>query len=185
VAGVALAGWAYSQTAASSRPCHEGKFVERMTEKLNLTADQQTQVKGILEQAKTDAGSAPDKQAKHVIFKAAFDKIKTDVLTVQQRTEWQQMKTHWRHGHHGKMMGYRALGLTPDQQSQVHAIMQQAKTDAASAADGQAKHDIWKAAKEKINTTVLTQAQRDQLAQMRTECKRHHAPASEPAATGQ
>jgi Spy/CpxP family protein refolding chaperone len=107
--GVALAGWAYSQTAPSGKPCHRGKSAGWMLEKLNLTAEQQTQVKD---------------------------------------------------------------------------IMQQAKTDAASAADRQAKHDIWKAAREKINTTVLTQAQRDQLPQMRTECKWHHAPASQPAVTG-
>ncbi len=187
VAAVALANWAYSQTAPSSQPCHGGKFMERMTEKLNLTPDQQSKVRDILQQARADAANAPDPQAKHEVFKAAFTRIRTDVLNDQQRAEFQQMKRHWHHGHH-KMMGYRALNLTPEQQAQVKAIWQQAKADAANAPGKQARHTVFRAAKEKIDATVLTPEQRDQLAQMRAACKHHHghhAPSSQPAGTGQ
>ncbi len=51
---------------------------------LNLTADQKTQIKTIMDQARTDAKNATDPQAEHQVFQAAFEKIKTTVLTADQ-----------------------------------------------------------------------------------------------------
>ena len=77
-AGLAQAQ-ATSQPAAKAHQGHDGPFAG-----LNLTADQKTQIKAILEQAHKDAKAVTDKADKAKIRKAAFDKIKTTVLTPDQ-----------------------------------------------------------------------------------------------------
>ncbi len=58
------------------------------------------------------------------------------------------------------------LNLTTDQQTQVQAILDKARADAASAADPQSAHKIWEDAWASIRTGVLTDQQRTQLAQV-------------------
>jgi Spy/CpxP family protein refolding chaperone len=74
---------------------------------------------------------------------------------------------------------FKSLNLTDDQKTQVKAIMQQARTDAQNATDPQAKREIHKAAFQKVKDTVLTDAQRAQLEQMRA-CRGQHKGASQP-----
>ncbi len=60
--------------------------------KLNLTDDQKAQVKEILKAAHEQAKSATDKDAKIKIMKDAFEKIKTTVLTDEQRQMLEKAK---------------------------------------------------------------------------------------------
>lgn len=85
---------------------------------------------------------------------------------------------------HGRMAGVLdKLNLTDDQKAQVKAIMTQAKADAKQATDKAAKKEIHKAAWEKVRTTVLTDAQRKQLEQMKADRKAKADKAAAPAAT--
>jgi Spy/CpxP family protein refolding chaperone len=143
---------------------------ERLTEKLNLTSDQQAQMKSILGKAKADAANATDVQAKRQIWKDAWSNIKTNVLTEQQRAQLAQMhqagRERWGHRKgwgHGPRGMFQSLNLTAEQKTQVKAIMDQARTDAQNAPDRQAKHEVFRAAFEKIKTTVLTADQVKQL----------------------
>lgn len=68
----------------------------------------------------------------------------------------------------GKFMG-KKLNLTDQQKAQIKAILQQAHQDAQQAKDVQAKKAIYQAAAQKIKTDVLTDAQRQQLQEIRKE----------------
>ena len=152
---------------------------------LDLTADQKAQVKAIMEQAHKDAKAATDKADKAKIMKAAFEKIKTSVLTADQVKKLETMKKAWskegREGRMGKGKGMhrpfaglgKKLGLTDDQKAQVKAIMEQAHKDAKAATDKADKAKIMKAAFEKIKTSVLTDDQRKKLADLQAERKEH------------
>ena len=59
---------------------------------LGLTAEQKTQARDIFKQARLDAKQAPDKAAKQAIWKVAFEKVKTQVLTDPQRKQLEEMK---------------------------------------------------------------------------------------------
>lgn len=59
------------------------------------------------------------------------------------------------------------LSLTDDQKAKAKEIMQQARKDAQVATDKAEKRKIMQAAREKIRDTVLTDAQREQLLEMR------------------
>lgn len=150
--------------------------IDRLSQKLNLTDQQKQQVQAILDKAKADAAAAPDPQAKREIHKAAWQDIRTNVLTEPQREQLAQM-----HHGHGRMGVLGQLNLTADQKAQVKTIFQQARTDAANATDPQAKKDIHKQAWQKVRTEVLTDAQRQQLDQMKAQWKAKHAPATSPS----
>jgi Spy/CpxP family protein refolding chaperone len=63
-----------------------------LAKKLGLTDDQKAQVKAIFEQAKKDAQAATDKADKAKIIKAAFEKVKTSVLTDDQRKKLAELQ---------------------------------------------------------------------------------------------
>ena len=174
-AGLAQAQ-ATSQPAAKAHQGHDGPFAS-----LNLTADQKTQIKAILEQAHKDAKAVTDKADKAKIRKAAFDKIKTTVLTPDQvkQLEARRQGMHPLLGKLGEK-----LGLTADQKTQIKAILEQAHKDAQAATDKADKAKIMKAAFEKVKTTVLTPDQVKKLAEIMAERKAHHkGSTSQPAAT--
>lgn len=85
---------------------------------------------------------------------------------------------HCPHHRMGKVL--KNLNLTADQKAQVKAIFKQARADAAKAPDRQAKKQIHKDAWQKVRTQVLTDAQRQQLDQMKTQWKAKHASANQP-----
>lgn len=173
VALVLFAGQAVAQ-APQSQPAKQGSWGHcpggRLTAKLNLTPDQQAQMKAILDKAKADAAGATDVQAKRQIWKDAWGNVKANVLTEQQRTQLAQMHRagHGRWGHrkgwgHGPGVIFQSLNLSADQKAQVKAIMHQARADAQNATDRRAKRQVFQAALEKIKTTVLTADQVRQL----------------------
>lgn len=148
--------------------------------KLDLTADQKAQVKAILEQMHKDVQAATDKADKAKIRKAAFEKIKTSVLTADQVKKLQAIRAA-RGGENGDRahrpfagLG-KKLGLTDDQKAQVKAILQQARKDAQAATDKGDKKKIWQAAFEKIKTSVLTADQVKKLEELKAERKEHRA----------
>jgi len=74
------------------------------------------------------------------------------------------------------------LGLTADQKEQVKAILKAAHEQAKAATDPEAKKKIMHEAFAKIQTTVLTDAQRTELAKMKEQWKANH-PKKAPEAT--
>ncbi len=86
---------------------------------------------------------------------------------------------HWRHGR-GVRLG-QLLGLTDDQKAQIKTIMTAAREQAKTAADRAAKVKIFRDAFEKVKTTVLTDAQRQKLADLKAQWKANH-PAGPAAA---
>jgi Spy/CpxP family protein refolding chaperone len=67
--------------------------------KLDQTADQKAQVKAILEQAHKDAQAATDKADKAKIRQAAFEKIKTTVLTADQQKKLTELRAQCKERH--------------------------------------------------------------------------------------
>jgi Spy/CpxP family protein refolding chaperone len=144
-------------------------------DKLGLTPDQRDQVKAIMTTAREQAASAPDHAAKVKIFKDAFEKVKTTVLTDAQRTKLAELRA----SPAGRMRGRahfvgEKLCLTPEQRDAAKAILKTAHEDAAKVVDKAAKVKIFKDAFEKIRTTVLTDAQRQKLADLREKMKERH-----------
>jgi Spy/CpxP family protein refolding chaperone len=60
--------------------------------KLGLTDDQKAQIKAIMQQAHKDAQAATDKADKAKIRQAAFEKIKTTVLTADQQKKLTELR---------------------------------------------------------------------------------------------
>ena len=138
--------------------------LDRMGERLGLTADQKTQAQAILKAAHEEAEKAPDREAKAKIFHDAMEKIKTTVLTPDQQKKMGE-------GHEGpadrakEMLSRMAerLGLTPDQVEKAKAILQTAHEQAEKAPDREAKAKIIREALEQIKTTILTDEQRTKM----------------------
>jgi Spy/CpxP family protein refolding chaperone len=153
-----------------------------MAEKLGLTDDQKAQAKAILKAAHEQAKAATDPEAKKKIMRDAFDKVRTTVLTEDQRTKLAELRKERIHARCAKLA--EKLGLSDDQKAAAKAIMTQARADAKNAADRDAKKAVFKAAFEKVKTTVLTDAQRDQLAKMKEQRKANHPPKAPEAKPG-
>ena len=133
---------------------------------LELTEEQQGQVKEIIQAARKEAAQAEGREAKREIFRAAHTKIAEEVLTDAQR---KQMAERRRTGRRARVGGaLRQLDLTEAQQEKVRAILQEARAK-AQAAEGRAeKAEIAKAARAKV-AEVLTDEQREKLEQMRQQ----------------
>lgn len=84
---LAAAGNVFAKSSTDTQPAPKVHKVEKSLKSLHLTDKQNAEVKTILDQAKKDAGKAKDKEAKTQINKAAYDKIRTTVLTEQQRKQ--------------------------------------------------------------------------------------------------
>jgi Spy/CpxP family protein refolding chaperone len=136
---------------------------------LNLTPEQKQQRMKIMDEARAKAQATEDPKAKAEIWKAAMEKVYSDVLTPEQRKQVDQMK---------KRADFfeviKKLDLTDDQKKQIEAIRQETKTKVDSATTPQQKKEIIQAGFKKINETVLTEAQREQLKQLRAEWQKDH-----------
>lgn len=98
IAVLLMAGMAsFAQEAQAEKVCTKGekkcpsteKKLEKMTEELTLTPDQQTQIKGLLEAQKVIKQEAAEKMEKeHTAMDA---KLKT-ILTAEQYTKWSENK---------------------------------------------------------------------------------------------
>jgi len=176
--GLAGGAWGADQPASApaSKPAMRHPGFRLVGKVLNLTDDQKTKIKGILKAAHADAGQVADKDAKRAIWKAAFENIRKNVLTDDQRVKLQQL--------HQRRENIKALNLTDGQKARIREIVKTAHADADKAAGKDAKKAIWKAAFDKVKSDVLTDAQRQQLAQMKAahkEAPAKNAPATAPA----
>ncbi len=83
------------QTPATSQPAakaHHGHGGGGLWAQLNLTADQKAQIKSIMQQAHKDAKEATSKADKARIHKLAWEKIRTSVLTADQRKKLAELQ---------------------------------------------------------------------------------------------
>ena len=76
-----------------------GGHGQRMAEALGLTEDQQAQVEAIMTAAREEAGAAETREAKMEIMKAAFEQVKTEVLTEEQQAKAEELHQARRQGH--------------------------------------------------------------------------------------
>jgi Spy/CpxP family protein refolding chaperone len=180
VIGLGLAGRAMAQ----DKPQREGPPALRageLAKDLNLTDEQKQQVEAILRKARADAEKATEPQARQQIRKASVEQIEK-VLDDEQRAKFVQHRQE-----RGKMgpgqpgnpllAALRQLDLTDAQKTQVEQVLQQARADAEKATDPQAKQQIREAAMRKIRTEILTDAQRQQLQQIRANQPQGRGPA--------
>jgi Spy/CpxP family protein refolding chaperone len=100
LAGAQPAGPGAGEKAPQAKKCMKHARC-LMAEKLGLTDAQKEQVKTILKAAREEAKTATDRAAKIQIFKDAREKIRTTVLTDEQRTKLDEMKAKWRENHKG------------------------------------------------------------------------------------
>ena len=163
--------WAEGAPAAGgpekAAKCERGQhpLFGRLAEKLGLSDKQKEDAKAIFQAAREEAKKATDREAKMKIWKDAFEKVKTTVLTDEQRTKLAKMKKGFVGGHLMRLC--EKLGLTDKQKEDAKAILKAAHEEAKKATDHAAKMKIWKDAFEKVKTTVLTDEQRAKLKDMR------------------
>lgn len=81
-----------SEQLAKGKVLRRHMVMRRVLAQLGLTDQQKAQVRGIFKQARLDARQAPDKAAKRNIWRAAFERVKTQVLTDPQRKQLEEMK---------------------------------------------------------------------------------------------
>jgi Spy/CpxP family protein refolding chaperone len=128
---------------------------------LDLTEEQKTQARAILDQARKKTDAATDPKEKEAAMKAAREKIESDVLTEPQRRKVRRLE-----GANALLKAIQRLNLTDDQKKQIHAIMEDSKAQAEKAQTDREKMDIHRQAFKKVHDTVLTDQQRQELKDM-------------------
>ena len=149
-----------------------------MFERAGLTPEQKEAVKAIMQPAREAAEKAADREAKAKIMREAIEKVRTTVLTDDQRKKLDAVREG---GAGGESVAERVkehlarlterLGLTPVQQEAAMEILKAAHGEMQNAADVQAKAKIMRDAMEKIRTTILTDDQRKKFEVGREEVK--------------
>ncbi|MFB3893863.1 MAG: hypothetical protein ACE15C_17765 [Phycisphaerae bacterium] len=129
---------------------------------LNLDARQRDSIKEITDTARAEAEKAVELKDRAKIWRDAFDKIRTTVLTDEQRQILERIKRD------PQMIGLAKLNLTDDQKKQIQEIVEKARRDAQSAKPD-ARRDIMRAAWKKIIDEVLTPDQRKQYEEWRSK----------------
>jgi Spy/CpxP family protein refolding chaperone len=150
-----------------------------MFERAGLTPEQKEAVKAIMQPAREAAEKAADREAKAKIMREAIEKVRTTVLTDDQRKKLEAVREGGGPG--GESIAERVkehlarlterLGLTPVQQEAAMEILKAAHGEMQNAADVQAKAKIMRDAMEKIRTTILTDDQRKKFEVGREEVK--------------
>jgi Spy/CpxP family protein refolding chaperone len=134
------------------------RFVNTV-EKLELTAEQKTQLAAAVKAADADAAAKAEEAA--AIYQAAVTKI-TALLTEEQKTKLQQLQEAERL----QAMVDRMLEnivLTDEQKAKVGQLVEKAQKDSAAAADRQARREVMQKLMESIRNDVLTEEQRSKL----------------------
>jgi hypothetical protein len=88
-----LAGWTRGEAPPASQPRsgdRGGKVIGYHA--LDLSEEQQAEIREILREARAEADSQTDAQGRHEVWKAAVEQIKTTVLTPQQREELARLR---------------------------------------------------------------------------------------------
>ena len=179
------------------------KHIERklhfLTEKLGLTADQQTQIKAILESTARKLSDLHQDESltpedKKTDFMAIFEEEKTQieaVLTPAQKTTFESLPRE--EGHHvcglDGMLEHltKMLNLTADQQAQIKTILeaQKQKLEALHQSGGDPASKkaqfqaIWESTKSQIDA-ILTPEQKAKLESLHKGHSEHSAPQQAP-----
>ena len=150
---------------------------------LNLSDQQMAQAKKVLDGAKAAADKAEGPKAKEELLKAAFERVKKEILTDEQREKLTDLeKAAQAAAGSGAGAGagdelppmLRPLNLSDDQKTKAKAIL----ADAMKAADSpEKKREAVRAALKKISDDVLTADQQEALKKIMEGGK----PASRPA----
>lgn len=177
---------------AQSRPNGQG-MMEKLTQELSLTPDQVTALKPIFEshiqamenwhkehgqeatalREKIKSGAADDATKEQMQkLRAGRDEIEQSflkqlggVMTSDQLEKFKKIRGQVETADRIEMLA-KQLGLTPDQQSQIQNIFDDAKTQAASAKDDAARMEIQKAAMDKAKA-LLTPEQAKKMDELR------------------
>jgi hypothetical protein len=150
-----------------------------MFERAGLTPEQKEAVKAIMQPAREAAEKAADREAKAKVLREAIEKVRTTILTDDQRKKLEAVREDRGPGGEGiaeRVKEHLArlterLGLTPVQQEAAREILKAAHGEMQNAADVQAKAKIMRDAMEKIRTTILTDDQRKKFEVGREEGK--------------
>jgi len=157
-----------------------------MFDRLGLSPEQKESVKSIMQAAREEAQKATDREAKAKIIREAIEKVRSTVLTEDQRKKLEAAREGRGPGAGGENIAERVkehlarlterLGLTPAQEEAAGEILKAAHGEMQNAADPQAKARILREAMEKIATTILTDDQRKKLREGREEGKGPRGP---------
>ena len=163
VVALVLAGMAWGSAVASGQESAPPRRATRgagMLGNMNLTDEQKVKAKEIMDAARIEANKAQDVETKMKIFRDAAEKVRTDVLTAEQRQQVDDLRGKLGFG------GGAQFKLTDEQKAKAKAIMDAAKADAEKATDAAAKIKILKDAFDTIKAEVLTDEQRKQADEM-------------------
>jgi Spy/CpxP family protein refolding chaperone len=172
LASCALAADAAAAPQASPppAPAQPEVRVAAMLAKLNLTDDQKAKVKEIMEAARTQAQQAAEPAEKLKAVKDAVEKIRTSVLTDDQRKQLEGAREKVETGLEGLGgLFLDKLKLTDDQKAKVKELVAASRAELEKAAGAEAKAKIIKDAIEKIRTGILTDDQRKALEDLRAQ----------------
>ncbi len=141
------------------------KAGERAAAALEMSDDQRARAKEILAAAKAEAEGAGSPEAKFGALKGAFEKIRDEVLTEEQRAKADAMKGKIREKIGAKLREFAAtaantLGMTDEQKAQAREILQAAHEQAKAAGSLKDKLLAFRAGLEKIRDGVLSPEQR-------------------------
>ena len=126
------------------------------------------------DEQKQQARATADPAEKDRIFKAAMEKIHTDVLTADQRERAERSRNRL------ELFGMlRGLHLTPEQHKHIQAIHEAMVKKLESADTPQAQRELVEAAMTDVTANVLTKEQRQQLENFRRRETRDARPATD------
>ncbi|MDY6914190.1 MAG: Spy/CpxP family protein refolding chaperone [Planctomycetota bacterium] len=147
---------------------HRRRFAHGLEtlQQLDLTDKQKAEVKEILDAARKKAEKLDDVEEKKKVRRAAFQKIKTKVLTDEQRKRLETMKR--RAGDRARD-AFAKLDLSDKQKAEMNEISKAAHLRAAEAETHAQRREIMRDSFRKIVEDVLTDEQREQLRQGRRE----------------
>jgi transcription initiation factor TFIIIB Brf1 subunit/transcription initiation factor TFIIB len=159
--------------------------VAEMADRLGLTPEQKEAAKAIMQAAHELAQNASEPAAKVRIFRDAMEKVRTTVLTDDQRKKFEAAREGRGPGSPGgpdnlaeRVKEHMArmterLGLTPAQQEAAREILKAAHEQAQNASEPEARAKIMREALEKVRTTILTDEQRKMMENARDESREH------------
>lgn len=137
-------------------------------EQLDLTPEQRQQVEKIMQDARDEAQKAPDEAARAKIMKDATEKIRTTVLTDEQRKKLAELPSPEKLGPLGDLQQLRdQLKLTDDQKAKIEEIVKDVRQN-LDAAEGPARRKVIQDAWKKIQD-LLTPEQKAQWEKWRQE----------------
>ena len=129
-------------------------------QRIELTDAQKDHVWQVLQAAKAQVKATEDANKRMELIRGAYDKIKSEVLTAEQRTKLEELMQR-----PGRPLQTRFMGveLTLAQTQQAEAIRREATTKARDVQDREERRKIMQESTQRIMKEVLTDEQRRQI----------------------